>query len=192
MTQLDSSPSALLGDAYANDRARVFHSWSVQSALDPTVIAGALGSKFWDETGREWIDFTSMLVNMNLGHQHPKMIQAIKDQADVLCMVAPPFANDQRSEAARLIVEKANRDGAGGHFEKVFFTNAGAEAVENAVRLAKGYTGRMKVLSAYRSYHGGTALTVGLTGEPRRLENEPSVPGLVKFWGPYQYSYAFH
>ena len=105
------------------------------------------------------------------------MVQAIKDQADVLCMVAPPFANDQRSEAARLIVEKANRDGAGGHFEKVFFTNAGAEAVENAVRLAKGYTGRMKVLSTYRSYHGGTALTVGLTGEPRRLENEPSVPG---------------
>ncbi|HUV17879.1 MAG TPA: aminotransferase class III-fold pyridoxal phosphate-dependent enzyme, partial [Ilumatobacteraceae bacterium] len=127
-----------------------------------------------------------------LGHQHPKMIQAIKDQADVLCMVAPPFANDQRSEAGRLIVEKANRDGAGGHFEKVFFTNAGAEAVENAVRLAKGYTGRMKVLSAYRSYHGGTALSVGLTGEPRRLENEPSVPGLVKFWGPYPYRSAFH
>ncbi len=74
----------------------------------------------------------------------------------------------------------------------MFFTNAGAEAVENAVRLAKGYTGRMKVLSAYRSYHGGTALTVGLTGEPRRLENEPSVPGLVKFWGPYPYRSAFH
>ncbi len=186
------SSSALLGDAYANDRSRVFHSWSAQGALDPTVIAGALGSRFWDEHGTTWIDFTSMLVNMNLGHQHPKMIQAIKDQADRLCMVAPPFANDQRSEAARLIVEKANRDGAGGHFEKVFFTNAGAEAVENAVRLAKGYTGRMKVLSAYRSYHGGTALTVGLTGEPRRLENEPSVPGLVKFWGPYPYRSAFY
>ena len=197
MTQLDAPPSALLGDAYANDRARVFHSWSAQGALDPTVIAGALGSKFWDDSGREWIDFTSMLVNMNLGHQHPTMIQAIKDQADVLCMVAPPFANDQRSEAARLIVEKANlgRNGAArddGHFEKVFFTNAGAEGVENAVRLAKGYTGRMKVLSAYRSYHGGTALSVALTGEPRRLENEPSVPGLVKFWGPYPYRSAFH
>ena len=189
--------SALLDDAYANDRARVFHSWSAQGALNPTVIAGALGSKFWDDTGTTWIDFTSMLVNMNLGHQHPKMIQAIKDQLDTLCMVAPPFANDQRSEAARLIVEKANlgRDGAaraGGHFEKVFFTNAGAEGVENAVRMAKGYTGRMKVLSAYRSYHGGTALTVGLTGEPRRLENEPSVPGLVKFWGPYPFRSAFH
>jgi len=199
VTQLDHPPatSPLLRDAYDNDRARVFHSWSAQGALDPTVIAGALGSKFWDPDGNEWIDFTSMLVNMNLGHQHPKLVQAIKDQADTLCMVAPPFANDQRSEAARLIVEKANlgRDGAPrehGHFEKVFFTNAGAEAVENAVRLAKGYTGRMKVLSAYRSYHGGTALSVGLTGEPRRLENEPSVPGLVKFWGPYPYRSAFH
>lgn len=192
MTQLDAPPSALLADAYANDRARVFHSWSAQGALDPTVLAGALGSKFWDENGREWIDFTSMLINMNLGHQHPKMIQAIKDQADTLCMVAPPFANDQRSEAARLIVEKANRDGAGGHFEKVFFTNGGAEAVENAVRMAKGFTGRMKVLSAYRSYHGGTALTVGITGEQRRLENEPGVPGLLKFWGPYPYRSAFY
>ena len=194
VTQLDdrTSTAPLLDDAYANDRARVFHSWSVQSSLNPTVIAGASGSKFWDPDGTEWIDFTSMLVNMNLGHQHPKMIQAIKDQADVLCMVAPPFANDQRSEAARLIVEKANGDGSAGHFEKVFFTNAGAEAVENAVRLAKGYTGRMKVLTAYRSYHGGTALTVGLTGEPRRLENEPSVPGLIKFWGPYPYRSAFH
>jgi taurine--2-oxoglutarate transaminase len=196
VTQLDAPPSPLLVDAYTNDRTRVFHSWSVQSALDPTVIAGARGSTFWDETGREWIDFTSMLVNMNLGHQHPKMIQAIKDQADVLCMVAPPFANDQRSEAARLIVEKANgasgNFAGGGHFAKVFFTNAGAEGIENAVRLAKGYTGRMKVLTAYRSYHGGTALTVGMTGEPRRLENEPSVPGLVKFWGPYPYRSAFH
>lgn len=107
-------------------------------------------------------------------------------------MVAPSFANDQRSEAARLIVEKANRDGAGGHFAKVFFTNAGAEAVENAIRLAKGHTGRMKVLSAYRSYHGGTAAAIGLTGEGRRLDNEPTVPGLVKFWGPYPYRSPFH
>lgn len=195
MTQLDDSP--LLGDAYTNDRRRVFHSWSAQGALDPVVLAGALGSKMWDADGTTWIDFTSQLVNMNLGHQHPRMIEAIKEQAERLCMVAPNFANDQRSEAARLIVEKANlgTDGApraGGHFEKVFFTNAGAEAVENAIRLAKAHTGRMKVLSAYRSYHGGTAAAIGLTGEPRRLENEPSIPGLVKFWGPYPYRSAFH
>ena len=106
MTQLDDSP--LLGDAYTNDRRRVFHSWSAQGALDPVVLAGALGSKMWDADGTTWIDFTSQLVNMNLGHQHPRMIEAIKQQAERLCMVAPNFANDQRSEAARLIVEKAN------------------------------------------------------------------------------------
>src|SRR6478735_1901472 len=186
-----------ISDAYTNDREHVFHSWSAQGALDPVVIAGALGAKFWDESGTEWIDFSSQLVNMNLGHQHPKMVQAIKDQADRLCMVAPSFANEHRSEAGRLIVDKANlgRDGVprpDGHFQKVFFTNAGAEAVENAIRLAKGYTGRLKVLSTYRSYHGGTAAAIGLTGEGRRLDNEPSIPGLVKFWGPYAYRSAFH
>jgi taurine--2-oxoglutarate transaminase len=129
---------------------------------------------------------------MNLGHQHPRMVEAIKQQAERLCMVAPGFANDQRGEAARLIVDKANRESADGHFRKVFFTNAGAEAVENAIRLAKGHTGRLKVLSMYRSYHGGTAAAIGLTGEGRRLENEPTVPGLVKFWGPYLYRSAFH
>ena len=82
-----------ISDAYTNDREHVFHSWSAQGALDPVVIAGALGAKFWDESGTEWIDFSSQLVNMNLGHQHPKMVQAIKDQADRLCMVAPSFAN---------------------------------------------------------------------------------------------------
>jgi taurine---2-oxoglutarate transaminase len=197
MTSLADRPETRVSDAYVNDRAHVFHSWSAQAALDPVVIAGALGSKFWDEAGTEWIDFTSMLVNMNLGHQHPKMIQAIKDQADKLCMVAPSFANEQRGEAARLIVEKANlgRDGSSrpdGHFAKVFFTNAGAEGIENAIRMAKAHTGRLKLLSAYRSYHGGTAATVGLTGEGRRLDNEPSIPGLVKFWGPYAYRSAFH
>ena len=200
MTSVDERPDTVatsaVSDAYANDRAHVFHSWSAQAALDPTVIAGALGAKFWDEAGTTWIDFTSQLVNMNLGHQHPKMIQAIKDQADKLCMVAPSFANAERSEAGRLIVEKANlgKDGVSrdGHFQKVFFTNAGAEAVENAIRMAKGHTGRLKILSAYRSYHGGTAAAIGLTGEGRRLDNEPSIPGLVKFWGPYAYRSAFH
>ncbi|MEM9514881.1 MAG: aminotransferase class III-fold pyridoxal phosphate-dependent enzyme, partial [Actinomycetota bacterium] len=111
MTALDDD--VLLRDAYANDRQRVFHSWSAQAALDPVVIAGAQGSKMWDADGTTWIDFTSQLVNMNLGHQHPKMIEAIKEQAERLTMVSPTFANDQRSEAARLIVDRANlgRDG---------------------------------------------------------------------------------
>jgi taurine--2-oxoglutarate transaminase len=189
---LETTGATLLDAAYANDRSFVFHSWSAQAALDPVVIAGASGSRFWDAHGTTWIDFSSQLVNMNIGHQHPKLVQAIKDQADTLCMVAPSFANDQRSEAARLIVERANRFGASDRFAKVFFTNGGAEGIENAIRLARGHTGRSKILSTYRSYHGGTAAAIGLTGEARRLENEPSVPGLVKFWGPYPYRSPFH
>lgn len=187
MTQLETPPSPLLEQAYANDRAHVFHSWSAQSLLDPVVIAGASGSRFWDAHGTTYLDFTSQLVNMNIGHQHPKMVAAIKEQADRLCTVAPSFANDVRSEAARLITERAPGD-----LDMVFFTNGGAEATENAVRMAKLHTGRHKVLTMYRSYHGATAGSISLTGDPRRWASEPGMPGAVKFWGPYAYRSAFH
>jgi taurine---2-oxoglutarate transaminase len=172
--------------AYANDRAHVFHSWSAQGALDPTVIVGAQGSRMWDEKGNTYLDFSCQLVNVNIGHQHPKMIEAIKQQADRLCTIAPSMANDMRSEAARLITERAP-----GNLDRVFFTNGGTEAIENAVRLAKGHTGRLKVLSMYRSYHGATMGSISLTGEARRLDNEPGMPGAVKFFGPYRYRSEF-
>jgi taurine--2-oxoglutarate transaminase len=185
MTQLDDSP--LLASAFANDRAHVFHSWSAQGAIAPLVVAGASGSRFWDDQGRTFLDFSSQLVNMNIGHQHPKLVAAIQQQAATLCTVAPSFANDVRSEAARLISERAPGD-----LDMVFFTNGGAEATENAVRMARAHTGRLKVLTAYRSYHGATAGAIALTGDPRRWANEPGVPGAVKFWGPYTYRSAFH
>lgn len=187
MTQLDTSTSPYLAAAYANDRAHVFHSWSAQGALKPTVIAGAKGSRMWDEKGNTWLDFSSQLVNVNIGHQHPKLVAAIQEQAGRLCTIAPGIANDMRSEAARLIAELAPGD-----LDMVFFTNGGTDAVENAVRLARGHTGRYKVLSAYRSYHGATGTSIALTGDPRRWGNEPGVPGIVKFWGPYPYRSAFH
>ena len=165
----------------------MFHSWSAQATLDPVVIAGAEGARFWDEAGRSYLDFASQLVNMNIGHQHPKLVAAIKEQADKLCTVAPIFANDARSEAARLIAELAP-----GSLNKVFFTNGGAEATENAVRMARGHTGRQKVLTTYRSYHGATGGAITMTGDPRRWPSEPGVPGVVKFWGPYTYRSAFH
>src|SRR6476620_8343906 len=112
--------------AYRDDRAHVFHSWSAQKALQPLVVAGAAGSWFWDEDGRRYLDFSSQLVNMNIGHQHPKLVAAIQAQAAKLCTVAPSFANDARSEAARLIAELAPGD-----LKMVFFTNGGAEATEN-------------------------------------------------------------
>ena len=187
MTQLDPAPSPYLADAHANDRAHVFHSWSAQGLIDPVVIAGASGSRFWTDDGTSYLDFTSQLVNMNIGHPHPRMVAAIKEQAERLCTVAPIFANDMRSEAARLIAERAPGD-----LDMVFFTNGGAEAAENAVRMAKMHTGRLKVLTTYRSYHGATAGAISLTGDPRRWANEPGMPGAVKFWGPYTYRSAFH
>ena len=184
-------PAAAAADdrsaAYRDDRAHVFHSWSAQATLDPVVIAGAEGSRFWDEAGRSYLDFASQLVNVNIGHQHPKLVAAIKEQADKLCTVAPIHANDARSEAARLIAELAPGD-----LDMVFFTNGGAEATENAIRMARGHTGRHKVLTTYRSYHGATGGAITLTGDPRRWASEPGMPGIVKFWGPYTYRSAFH
>jgi len=180
----DHSPKSA---ASRNDRAHVFHSWSAQATLDPVVVVGAQGSRFWDENGKTWLDFSSQLVNVNVGHQHPKLITAIKEQADKLCTVAPYHANEATSEAARLIAEVAPGD-----LNKVFFTNGGAEAIENAIRMARHHTGRHKVLAAYRSYHGATAGAIALTGDPRRWGSEPSMPGVVRFWGPYLYRSAFH
>ena len=173
--------------AYLDDRAHVFHSWSAQGTLNPTEITGGEGSYFWDSTGKKYLDFSSQLVNLNIGHQHPKLVAAIQEQAGKLCTVAPPFANASRSEAARLIAEVAPGD-----LNMVFFTNGGAEAAEYATRMAKLHTGRHKVLTAYRSYHGSTAGAIALTGDPRRWANETGASGAVKFWGPYPYRSAFH
>jgi taurine--2-oxoglutarate transaminase len=171
----------------ADDRAHVFHSWSAQSLIDPLPIARAQGSYFWDYAGRRYLDFSSQLVNLNIGHQHPRLVAAIQEQAGKLCTVAPTFANDKRGEAARLIAELAPGD-----LNKVFFTNGGAEANENAIRLARLHTGRHKVLSTYRSYHGATTAAIAATGDPRRWPNEPTAVGMVHFWGPYPYRSAFH
>jgi taurine---2-oxoglutarate transaminase len=177
----------MTSQAYRDDRAHVFHSWSAQGALKPLVVAGAEGSWFWDEDGHRYLDFASQLVNMNIGHQHPKVVAAIRDQAERLCTIAPFHANDTRSEAARLIAELAP-----GNLDKVFFTNGGAEATENAVRMARQATGRSKVLTTYRSYHGATGGSIVMTGDPRRWPSEPGMPGVVHFFGPYPYRSAFH
>lgn len=169
------------------DRAHVLHSWSAQDLIDPLPIAGAEGSYFWDYSGKRYLDFSSQLVNVNIGYQHPKVVAAIQEQAARLTTIQPSFANDARSEAARLIAEVAPNG-----LDTVFFTNGGAEAIENAVRMARLHTGRGKVLAAYRSYHGATAGAITLTGDPRRWASEPSAPGVVHFWGPYLYRSAFH
>lgn len=173
--------------AYANDRAHVFHSWSAQATLDPIVLTGAEGAWVWDASGTKYLDMSSQLIYVNVGHQHPRVVAAIKAQADELCVIAPGHANPARSELARLLAERAPGD-----LDFVFFTNGGAEAVENAVRMARLHTGRQKVFAAYHSYHGATAGAMSLTGEPRRWQSEPAVPGVVHFWGPYLYRSSFH
>ena len=188
MAALDTNPA----DAFVNDRKHVFHSWSAQAALNPVVVERAQGSEFWTEDGTRYLDFSSQLVNVNIGHQHPKLVEAIKEYADKLCTVAPFHANDARSEAARLITEVAGTNLPNSDLDMVFFTNGGAEATENAVRMARLHTGRHKVLNHYRSYHGATNGAITLTGDPRRWPSEPGMPGVVKFWGPYTYRSAFH
>jgi taurine--2-oxoglutarate transaminase len=171
---------------YELDRLHVFHSWSAQANLDPMVITKAEGSYIWDQHGNRLLDFTSQLVYTNLGHQHPRIVKAIQEQAATLCTVAPSYANAARSEAARLIAEHTPGD-----LDRIFFTNGGADANEHAIRMARLHTGRHKVLSTYRSYHGGTQLAVNVTGDPRRWPNDNGSTGTVHFFGPFLYRSAF-
>ncbi|GAA3942564.1 aspartate aminotransferase family protein [Microbacterium soli] len=171
----------------ADDRGHVFHSWSAQALIDPLPVAGGKGATFWDYAGNSYLDFSSQLVNLNLGHQHSDLVEAIRRQASRLTTIQPSLANDVRGELARRISQVAP-DG----FEKVFFTNGGADANENAVRMARACTGRRKVLAMYRSYHGSTSTAISLTGDPRRWANEPSDGSVAHFFGPYPYRSPFH
>ena len=171
----------------ADDRGHVFHSWSAQAVIDPLPVAAGEGSTFWDYAGNAYLDFSSQLVNLNLGHQHPDLVESIQRQAGRLATIQPSMANDVRGELARRIAEVAPEGMA-----KVFFTNGGADANENAVRMARIVTGRRKVLSMYRSYHGNTSTAIALTGDPRRWPNEPADGSVAKFFGPYPYRSPFH
>ena len=173
--------------AYELDRTHVFHSWSAQADIAPMTITASQGCYVWDGDGHRLLDFSSMLVNTNIGHQHPRVVAAITEQAAKLCTVAPQHANDARSEAARLIAERTP-----GALDKIFFTNGGADAVEHAVRMARLHTGRYKVLARYRSYHGGTETAINLTGDPRRWPNDHGNAGVVHFFGPFLYRSQFH
>jgi taurine---2-oxoglutarate transaminase len=164
----------------------VFHPWTLQGPRQVPTITGGSGSHVVDTGGRRYLDFSSQLVFTNLGHQHPRVVAAIKAQADRLCTLAPGHASDVRGEAARLIVDVAP-DGLG----HVLFTTGGTEAIEHAVRMARLYTGRPKVLSAYRSYHGSTSTSIHLTGDPRRWASDTGTAGVVHFFGPFLYRTAF-
>jgi taurine--2-oxoglutarate transaminase len=181
MSAIDTN-QGLGAQVVADAKDYVLYSWSVQDAINPIAIAGAEGRHFWDYDGKRYLDFASQLVNVSIGHQHPKVIAAIKEQADRLCTIGPPMASESRSRLGRLLAEVTPGD-----LQMSFFTNGGAEANENAIKLARWYTGRHKVIARYRSYHGATAGAITLTGDPRRWAAEPGIPGAVRMFDPYTY-----
>ena len=161
-------------------------SWSVQSATNPIPMDRARGIYFWDSDGKRYIDFSSQLMNMNIGHQHPKVIKAIQDQAGKLCYAHPGMATEARGLLGQKIAEVAP-----GNLKKTFFCLGGAEANENAIKIARFYTGRNKIMARYRSYHGATHGAIALTGDYRRLPVEPALPGVVHFLDPFCYHCPF-
>ena len=161
-------------------RKHTFYEWSAQSKVDPIPVARAKGVYFWTPEGKRFIDLNSQLMSVNIGHGDPRVIEAIQQQAATLTYANPFMATEVRALLGAKLAEIAPGD-----IDVFFFTNAGAEANENAIKLARFFTGRQKILARYRSYHGATAGSISLTGDPRRWANEPGIPGVVHVMDPY-------
>jgi taurine--2-oxoglutarate transaminase len=164
------------------NREYTFFSWSAQAKINPIVIDRAEGIYFWDPDGKRYIDFNSQLMSVNIGHGDKRVADAIAEQAHTLAFAAPQFATEVRGRLGQLLSELTPGD-----LDTFFFTLGGAEANENALRLARVFTGRQKVMARYRSYHGATAGAISVTGDPRRWASEPAVPGVVRVLDPYRY-----
>ena len=168
------------------NREFTFFSWSIQGQVNPIPVEKAQGVYFWDMDGKRYIDFSSQLMNTNIGHQHPKVVKAIQDQAAKLCFVHPGNATEARGLLGKKLAEVTP-----GNLKKTFFTLGGAEANENAIKIARFYSGKHKILARYRSYHGATHGSIALTGDYRRLAVEPAMPGGVHFLDPFCYRCPF-
>jgi taurine--2-oxoglutarate transaminase len=166
------------------NRDYTMFSWSVQGASNPIHLSRGQGVWFWDGDGNRWLDFSSQLINLNIGHQHPKVIEAIKKQVDELCFAGPGFATEPRGALGKKLAEVTG-------LAKAFFTLGGAEANENAIKMARLYTGRDKIITRYRSYHGATMGVMSASGDPRRWPVEPGVPGVIRVFDPYCYRCPF-
>lgn len=176
----------MTGEAIKNAQKQYYlQPWSKQKNINPIPIEKAEGIYFWDYDGRRYTDMSSQLVNLNLGFGNKAIGEAIKAQVDQFCFAGPSYGAESRAKLAEKIIHLMPE-----HMGKVFFTNAGADANENAVKIARMYTGRNKVFSRYRSYHGSSFGAGNLTGEPRRFTLEPGIPGFVKFMDPYVYREA--
>lgn len=167
-------------------REYTFFSWSVQGQVNPIPVGKAEGIYFWDTDGNRYIDFSSQLMNTNIGHQHPRVVKAIQEQAAEVCFVHPGNTTEVRALLGKKLAEVTP-----GKLKKTFFALGGAEANENAIKIARFYTGRHKILARYRSYHGATHGSIALTGDYRRLAVEPVMPGGVHFLDPFCYRCPF-
>jgi taurine--2-oxoglutarate transaminase len=163
-------------------RDHTIFSWSAQGKVNPIVIDHAEGIYFWDADGKRYIDFNSQLMSVNIGHGDPRVTNAIAEQAHKLAFAAPQFATEVRARLGQMLSELTPGD-----LNHFFFTLGGSEANENALRMARMYTGRQKVMARYRSYHGATAGSMSVTGEPRRWATEPAVPGVVRVLDPWRW-----
>ncbi len=170
-------------------KEHVFWTWSAQAEVNPIPVKSAKGVYFWDVGGNRYLDFNSMTMCVNIGHGNQRVIRAMQEQAAELPYAAPGMTTKVRALASKLVAEVSPR----GRLSKVLFTLGGADANENAIKLARGYTRRFKILTRYRSYHGATAGAMAATGDPRRVAWEPMLmPGVVHFLDPYRYRSTFH
>ena len=168
------------------EKEYILHTWSAQKNFKPFIITRAKGSHFWDDRGKKYLDFQSQLINVNAGHQHPRILQAIRDQIDKLCYIGPGAANEQRALLGKILAELTP-----GELSKSFLVTGGAVANENAFKIARTYTGRQKIIARYHSYHGGTYGASSVQGDHRRLVTEPGVPGSLRVWDPNCYRCFF-
>jgi len=180
MAESTIAPSLTGQEIVELTRQHTLFEWSAQNSVDPIPVAGAKGSYFWTPEGRRFLDFNSQLMCVNVGHSHPHVVKAIQEQAATLAYANPFMATAPRARLGAKLAEIAPGD-----ISVFFFTNGGAEANENAIKLARAFTGRHKILARYRSYHGATAGSMSLTGDPRRWANEPGIPGVVHVMDPY-------
>lgn len=162
------------------------YTWSASDSVNPLPIERAEGIFMYEPNGKRYYDFNSQLMSVNIGHGHPKVLAAMKDQLDKLLYVFPGTATEVRARVSKRLSELVP-----GNLNTFFYTLGGAEANENAIKAVRSYTGRQKILSRYRSYHGATNACMQLTGDPRRLQNEPGGPGFVKVMDPWPYNYSF-
>ena len=181
MSPSDVLSTQLTGDQIvALSKKHTIYEWSAQSKADPIPVARAKGIYFWTPEGKRFIDFNSQLMCVNIGHGDERVVRAIQEQVAVLAYANPFMATEPRAKLGAKLAEITPGD-----IDAFFFTNGGADANENAIKIARWYTGRHKIFAFYRSYHGGTAGAISLTGDPRRWAAEPGLPGIVHILNPY-------